>query len=332
MQLSLCMIVRDEAFFIEDCLAAAAPHVDEVVIVDTGSTDGTREVAARVASTLIDFPWIDDFAAARNAGLEAAGGDWILVLDADERLQEADYPRLREAAASEDYDGYYLEQRSYSDNQLQSGWRPLGAEEAGLHGYAGYTANPILRLFRAAPAIRYQGRIHEIVDGTIEASRRGTLPIALHHYAEANPQRSRAQRSLRYLQMMEEELAQHPDGRLFGIAGSTAMYHAQDYARAQRYLRRAAQLGYEPQRSLEGAAEAAYRGGDLGVAQDLYRSLYEGGYRTPALCLNRANLAVRSGATNEGIALLEECLALGGLGPQTNAVIERNLEHLRRQG
>ena len=80
MRLSLCMIVKDEAFFIEECLAAAAPYVDEIVVVDTGSSDGTRDIAAGYADKLLDFVWIEDFSAARNAGLAAATGDWILVL------------------------------------------------------------------------------------------------------------------------------------------------------------------------------------------------------------------------------------------------------------
>lgn len=326
--ISLCMIVKDEAFFIEECLAHAVPHVDEIVIVDTGSTDGTREIAKRYAHKLIDFDWIDDFAAARNAGLEQATADWILVLDADERLDRDSFMRLRDATLSSELDGYYLDQRSYTDQQLASAWLPLSAEDAERFGYRGYTRNPIMRLFRNTPAIRYQGRIHEIVDGTIEAPRRGTLDIPLHHYSESNPHRPRNQRNLRYLEMMDEELARNPDGRLFGIAGSTAMYHAQDYDKARRYLLRAAELGYERQRSLEGAAEAAYRGGELGSAADLYRSLYDSGYRTPALCLNRANLAVRAGNRDEAVSLLKECLRFGSLGPEVSAVIEQNLKHL----
>ncbi|WP_439107262.1 glycosyltransferase [Congregibacter sp.] len=328
MRLSLCMIVKDEAFFIEECLASAAPFVDEIVVVDTGSTDGTREIAERYADKVLDFEWIDDFSAARNTGLAAATGDWILVLDADERIAAEDFPKLREAMSRDEYDGFYLIQRNYSNEELQLKWIAISQPDQWSGDWKGYTENPILRLFRRNDVIRYQGNIHEIVDGTLAEATRGTLDVPLHHYIDANPERSRLDRASRYLVLMDRLLEERDDGRIFGIAGSTALYAVNDFAKASRYLQRAAELGYEPARSLEGAAEAAYRGGNFGVAQDIYRRLYKDGHRTPSLCLNLANLAVRSGDKPRGAALLEECLALGGMGPETDETIRRNIEFL----
>jgi glycosyltransferase involved in cell wall biosynthesis len=326
--LSLCMIVRDEAWILEECLAAARPQVDELVVVDTGSVDGSREIAAAYADQLLDFTWCDDFSAARNHGLDAAAGEWILVLDADERIAEADYPRLRAAMAGDAFDGFYLPQHNYGDDQTAWGWCPAGEHATHARGYAGYTVNPILRLFRRRDDIRYEGRIHEIVDGTIAEARRGELAVPLHHYCNANAARPRKARGERYQAMLERELAERADGRLYGIAAAGAMHATGNYRQARDYFLRAAELGYEPQRCLEGAAEACYRDGDFGAAGDLYQRLYRDGYRTPSLCLNLANLAVRRGDRAAGLGLLRECLSLGGLGPAINAVIERNIAHL----
>src|SRR5437667_7943437 len=82
--LSLTMIVRNEEATLAACLSSAADLVDEIVVVDTGSTDGTKEVAARFGARVFDFPWRDDFAAARNESLSHARGNWILWLDGDE--------------------------------------------------------------------------------------------------------------------------------------------------------------------------------------------------------------------------------------------------------
>ncbi|NQX70105.1 glycosyltransferase [Paenibacillus alba] len=82
--LSLCMIVKDEAKHLDKCLQSVSNCVDEIIIVDTGSTDSTKEIATRYTPYVIDFAWKQDFAAARNASILHAKGKWILYLDADE--------------------------------------------------------------------------------------------------------------------------------------------------------------------------------------------------------------------------------------------------------
>src|ERR1700730_15626481 len=85
---SLCLIARNEEANLPACLESAADLVDEIVVVDTGSTDRTKEVAARFGARIYDFAWVDDFSAARNESLRHASGDWIFWLDADDRLDE----------------------------------------------------------------------------------------------------------------------------------------------------------------------------------------------------------------------------------------------------
>src|SRR5258708_38958708 len=98
-KLSLCMIVRDEERFLAGALESARGCVDELIVVDTGSQDRTRAIAAEQGARVLDFAWCDDFSAARNVGLEAARGTHILVLDADERLAGRPAQALRRAIA-----------------------------------------------------------------------------------------------------------------------------------------------------------------------------------------------------------------------------------------
>jgi len=86
--IDLVMIVRDEARCLERCLASARPWVDGLVVLDTGSVDGTVEIARRAGARLAHFDWIDDFAAARNSALAMSDAPWRLVLDADEWIAE----------------------------------------------------------------------------------------------------------------------------------------------------------------------------------------------------------------------------------------------------
>jgi tetratricopeptide (TPR) repeat protein len=99
-KVSLTMIVRDEEKNLGPCLAAVVDLVDEVVVVDTGSRDGTRDIAEHFGATVSTFPWCDDFAAARNAALDRAHGEWILVLDADDRILPQDREGLRALLSS----------------------------------------------------------------------------------------------------------------------------------------------------------------------------------------------------------------------------------------
>src|SRR4051812_23215378 len=92
---SLCMIVKNEEANLAACLDGIVGLVSQMVIVDTGSTDRTREIATRYGAHIVEFPWIDHFAAARNTALPHVTGDWIFWLDADDRLDEDNRARLR---------------------------------------------------------------------------------------------------------------------------------------------------------------------------------------------------------------------------------------------
>ena len=82
--ISLCMIVKNEEAVLDRCLSSIADLMDEIIIVDTGSTDGTKAIAARYTSQIYDFRWEDDFAAARNFAFSKASMEYIYAPDADE--------------------------------------------------------------------------------------------------------------------------------------------------------------------------------------------------------------------------------------------------------
>src|SRR4051794_3984801 len=95
---SLCMIVRDNAGTIIPCLESIRPWVDEMIVVDTGSTDGTAEIAERMGAKVFQFPWIDDFSAARNESLRHAQGTWLFWMDSDDTISPENGRKLRELA------------------------------------------------------------------------------------------------------------------------------------------------------------------------------------------------------------------------------------------
>ncbi|WP_432665336.1 glycosyltransferase family 2 protein [Wukongibacter baidiensis] len=94
--ISLCMIVKDEEDVLERCLEAASDIVDEIIIVDTGSMDKTKEIAGKFTDKIYDFEWIDDFSAARNFAFSKATKEYILWLDADDLIFKEDIEKFKE--------------------------------------------------------------------------------------------------------------------------------------------------------------------------------------------------------------------------------------------
>lgn len=144
--LSLCMIVRDEQEKLGRCLASVEGVVDERIVVDTGSRDGTREVARAAGAEVVEFAWCDDFAAARNRSIEAASGDWILVLDADEELERAGARERLLAFVAGAARAPLVAGQVELENRLASGER---------------SCILLSRFFPRRPDVRYHRRIHE---------------------------------------------------------------------------------------------------------------------------------------------------------------------------
>src|SRR5437763_14372147 len=140
------MIVKNEEANLPACLESVRGLFDEIVIVDTGSTDRTKESAAAFGAKLFEFAWVDSFAAARNECLRHATGNWIFWMDADDRLDEANRQKLRALFAS-----LKNENAAYTLKCLC-----LPDPESG----AATTVDHV-RLFPTHPALRREDRVHE---------------------------------------------------------------------------------------------------------------------------------------------------------------------------
>ena len=152
--ISCCIIAKNEAQRLPACLKSVAEIADETIVVDTGSDDGTAELAAELGATVLHQPWQDDFSAPRNLGLAHARGQWILVLDADERLSPRSIPALRVAIAKGDLDCGLL--------PLHDANSVAATSEDVVDGVAALGA-PVLvpRLYRNVDDFKWEGIIHE---------------------------------------------------------------------------------------------------------------------------------------------------------------------------
>jgi glycosyltransferase involved in cell wall biosynthesis len=225
-EISLCMIVKDEERTLSRSLDSVASLAPEVVIVDTGSADRTCEIAASYGAKPAPFAFSQvDFAAARNYALSLASGRWILVLDADETVDPASVPLIRQLVAHSQNAGYYLERIN----------RRCGSGTS--------TTDHVVRLFPNRPNYRYAGRVHETVDASILAGGGRLVPtgIRLNHLF-ASKAEERRRKNLWYIQILNEEIAADP-GDASRLVFLAAEYHQLGmFAKAAEVTERLQQL------------------------------------------------------------------------------------------
>ena len=194
-KLSVCMIVKNEELMLKDCLETVK-DADEIIIVDTGSTDKTKEIAAQYTDKIYDYPWNDDFSAARNVALSYATCDWILSVDADERLEEGGIKRLKKFFATED-DAIGINLWSTNDSLFAP------------------------RCFRNKPSIKWVGRIHETIPLTQFSSSGVKLEFKSSPSHQYDPDRN--------IRMLEKAAQDNPND------SRTLFYLGREYAYRQNW-------------------------------------------------------------------------------------------------
>jgi glycosyltransferase involved in cell wall biosynthesis len=194
-RLSLTTIAKNEAATLARCLASVRDLVDESIVVDTGSSDETKNIAQQHGARVFDLPWPDSFAAARNESLRHASGQWLLWLDADEWFDEDNRVKLRVLLAdlADDNTAYVMQQRS-----------------AAANGSATLVAQ--VRLFRNHPDIRWDYRVHEQILPSLRraghAVRFTDLVIEHSGYLDPALRQRKLERNLRLLHL---DLAERPN-------------------------------------------------------------------------------------------------------------------------
>lgn len=197
---SLCIIARDESHLLADCLRSARAVAQEIIVVDTGSSDETPHLASALGAAVYHHPFADDFSAARNISLTHATGDWILIVDADELIDSRSLAAIRALVSTDDAaDGYYI-------------WR---------HNYFGdgtFNTFELLRLFRNKPHIRFERLVHESVKRSIDRFGGSTRvsDVIFHHF----PFRRRTQapaKSQLYRRLIEEQMKLTPSDGLYRV-------------------------------------------------------------------------------------------------------------------
>ncbi len=231
-RLSLCMIVRDNENTIEPCLKSIQPWVDEMIIVDTGSVDRTPEICRQYGAKMFEFPWCDDFSAARNESVKHAEGEWIFWMDSDDTIDAECGRKLRELADSshpKNIFGYIMQVHC-----------------PGPPGDPSMTAVDHLKMFRNLPELRFEHRIHEQI---IPAIRRvgGEVTwtdIFVVHSGSDHSAEGRKRKLERDYRLLELDLKERPDHPF--VLFNLGMTYADDekYPEAIKYLKRCLEVSH----------------------------------------------------------------------------------------
>ena len=221
--ISLCMIVKNEEQNIANCLNSVKDLVDEIIIVDTGSKDKTKEVIKEAINDkgknlaskgkifdikIFDFKWNDDFSAARNESLKHATKEWILVLDADEELEGASVQAIKSLLNdnSGKYDAFLLLQKNYTDDTSITGF-VHEAHTGNKKTFPGWYGSYIARLFINNKGYDFYGAVHELVEPSIE-SRNGKIAVSdlvIHNYGNISRKAVHQKRKY-YLELCKKKI------------------------------------------------------------------------------------------------------------------------------
>jgi len=293
LSLSLCMIVRDEAACLARCLSSISGLVTEIIVVDTGSTDHTVDIAREYGARVFTHAWTGDFSEARNLSISHATRDWVLCLDADEELAADARDVVRALISTTTAEGLQVTIRNLN---------PPGETTI-------YEESAVTRFFRHRSEYRFEGGIHEQIapsivraGGKIEA-----IPsVIILHHGYVTSQAQGQDRALRDLRALEVALAGNPDDAYLHFQFGATCQAAGDAKRAEKELMRALELN-RGELSQELIASAFCKLAQLALAR-----------RDDKVAAERAKLALGCD-THSAIALQVLGVALAGLGDSSGA-------------
>lgn len=243
------MIVKNAAQDLPDCLGSVEGAVNEIVVADTGSQDSSIEIARGAGAKVFSIPWEKDFAKARNRSLSEVTSDWVLMLDADERLDPKASQVLPALLARKDTAGYQVPIRNYLRNLAQKVWdRPAKPNDSAYEpakAFPAYVDHENVRLFRRDPEIYFTGRVHETVGNRILDTGRklSRANFFIHHFGMVVDDTVMAKKLLFYRDLGRDKLIEMPnDAQAHLEVGIVELENLGNVEQALQYFERACSL------------------------------------------------------------------------------------------
>ncbi len=222
--ISVCMIVKNEEKYLQRCLESVKYFADEIIIVDTGSLDTTKDIARQFTDKIFDFQWVHDFSLARNFALSHAKMEWIFVIDADEFIAMNPKELLHKSKFGQDVLAFSFIQRNYTNTTTIPSFKlikedaehiPLDVQQM----FKGYSERPFIKLFKNVSFLRYKYFVHEQLDGFSDVKKQVAFTSQVVHHLGFDAGLSEEKKRY-YLSLCEKQAALYPKDEivLFNLA------------------------------------------------------------------------------------------------------------------
>ncbi|MDB5036494.1 MAG: glycosyl transferase family 2 [Bacteriovoracaceae bacterium] len=209
--ISACFIIKNEEKWLEGCLKNIQSLVSEMIIVDTGSSDRSKEIAEKFGAKIFDFKWVNDFAAARNFCISHATMPWILNLDPDERISERDLERIEDLTSQTEVPAFSFKIRNYSNDSSQTFFYPCAGEYSEFEkDQSGYFETQRVKLFQNGKGIHFVGALHELVETTV-SGKISRVDIPIHHFGELPEEKIRKSKDSLYFPILQNKVENNPN-------------------------------------------------------------------------------------------------------------------------
>jgi len=319
--ISLCMIVKNEEKNLERCLKSAKDYVDEIIVIDTGSTDNTPQIAKKYGARVFFHEWSKDFAKTRNKSLEYARGKWILVLDADEEIPPETGSSLRKLARARNIEAYTFIIVSPSSSTA-------GAKQH---------KNINIRMFKNSPDYKFEGALHEQIKPSIlKAYGENVIAhtnLIIYHYGYCQDLVNKKAKTLRNIEILKKMLASNPNDNFSRYNLGVSYYVLGNFEQAIEQFSQAKQR----LNTSSGYAPAFFRNYtitlmDYGEYDGALHIVEEGIAHFPDypdLYFLKGNIMMELGMLNEAQKCFEQCLVFKKINPKypTTEGVQHYLSH-----
>ena len=317
------MITKNEEKYLEQCLNSVKDVVDEIIIVDTGSTDKTIEIAkkycdmrvssrtrSQLTAKILDFKWVDDFSAARNESIKHATKEWVLVLDADEVIEKEDLGKIKNTIENpEDFAGFQLEQRSYINNFFEGAVKNDSDFEL-IKDYPFYIPHFLVRLFKNNLGLYFKHMVHELVEDSINEKnlKYRKIEVVLHHFGSLKDKNLISDKTEQYSRIILKQLKEEPESARYNYQAARMYLGRNDFSNALKCFEKTAKINPNYKLVFSEIAKIYLQMNDKNRAIEYFKKSIKYNPDNPSPANNLAVVCMSMGKFEQAKKILEEQL------------------------